>query len=281
MGTFGEWLRGQRTAGKLTREEFAQRVGCSAAMLRKIEDGERRPSVQIAELIANCLDIPTEERGSFVKVARGELTSDHLARFGKPVSQSGPSQRSSLRSNLPVLPTPLIGREQELDELGRVLRTPSSRILTLVGPGGIGKTRLAVETASLCQNDFPDGVYFVSLAPVQTSRLIVPVIAQKDSYSTSLRKSSSCSSLIISSIYWATPVFQTFFLSWSHKRPWLSCLLRRANRLDCTLRQSMRCTACPFLKVRMERAHRLNFSCSVPAARMSVSTPPRMTILPS
>ncbi len=177
MGTFGEWLRGQRTARKQTREEFAKRIGCSAAMLRKIEDGERRPSAQIAELIANCLDIPAEERETFVKVARGELTTDHLARFGKPVSQNVPFQRSSLRSNLPILPTPLIGRQRELDELGRVLSDPSSRILTLVGPGGIGKTRLAVETASQCQNDFPDGVYFVPLAPVQTSRLIVPVIA--------------------------------------------------------------------------------------------------------
>jgi predicted ATPase/DNA-binding XRE family transcriptional regulator len=176
MVTFGEWLRGERTAQKLTREEFARRIGCSAAMLRKIEDGERRPSAQIAELIASCLAVPVGEREAFVKVARGELTTDRLARFGRPVPQSDPLQRSSLRSSLPIPPTPLVGRQRDLDELGRVLSDPFSRILTLVGPGGIGKTRLAVATASQRQEDFPDGVYFVPLAPLQTSRLIVPVI---------------------------------------------------------------------------------------------------------
>ena len=69
MDTFGEWLRQQRNQLKLTRGQFADRVGCSVAMLRKIEDGERRPSAQIAELIANCLNIPPEERPTFVKVA--------------------------------------------------------------------------------------------------------------------------------------------------------------------------------------------------------------------
>ncbi len=177
VGTFGEWLRGQRKARKLTREEFAKQIGCSAAMLRKIEDDERRPSAQIADLIASCLGVPAEERNVFIKVARGELTTERLTQFSKALSQSVPSQRLSLRNNFPTLPTPLIGRQQDLDELCRILRNPSSRILTLVGPGGIGKTRLAIEMASQCQNDFQDGAYFVPLAPVQSARLIVPVIA--------------------------------------------------------------------------------------------------------
>ena len=67
MDTFGEWLRGQRDALKLTREEFAGRIGCSIAMLRKIEDGERRPSRQIAELIAHSLDIPPEAKVQAVR----------------------------------------------------------------------------------------------------------------------------------------------------------------------------------------------------------------------
>lgn len=66
MDTFGEWLRQQRNARKLTREESAKRVGCSAALIHKIENGERHPSVQIAELIANCLDIPQAERATVV-----------------------------------------------------------------------------------------------------------------------------------------------------------------------------------------------------------------------
>ena len=62
MDTFGEWVRQQRNQLKLTREQFAERVGCSVALLRKIEDGERRPSIQIAELMANCLNIPRWKR---------------------------------------------------------------------------------------------------------------------------------------------------------------------------------------------------------------------------
>src|SRR5512146_1709989 len=101
--TFGEWLRHSRNDLKLTREEFAGRVGCSVALLRKIEDGERRPSVQIAELIANSLNIPPEERATFVKVARGELNVERLPPASRPISAS---KKSQARTNLPMLPTP-------------------------------------------------------------------------------------------------------------------------------------------------------------------------------
>src|SRR5512147_2656464 len=78
MDTFGEWLQQQRSLRRLTREEFAKRIGCLASALRKIENSERRPSAQIAELVANCLDVPLEERSIFVRVARGELSVDRL-----------------------------------------------------------------------------------------------------------------------------------------------------------------------------------------------------------
>src|SRR5512138_2995851 len=107
METFGEWLRGQRTARRLTREELAKRVGCSVALLRKIEYGERRPSAQIAELMANCLDVPLEERSTFVRVARGELSVDRLHPASKLVAIPNVS---SPKTNLPIFPTPLIGR---------------------------------------------------------------------------------------------------------------------------------------------------------------------------
>jgi predicted ATPase/transcriptional regulator with XRE-family HTH domain len=190
MDTFGEWLRGQRNAHKLTREEFANRVGCSVAMLRKMEDDERRPSAQIAELIANCLDIPLEERGTFIKVARGELTLDRLIHVLKRIPQINISPaQAAPRINLPVLPTPLIGRQREVDELSKTMNDPQCRILAIVGPGGIGKTRLAIETASQCQTDFADGVCFVPLAPVNSARFLVPVIA--DSIGLKLQSESS------------------------------------------------------------------------------------------
>ena len=86
IDTFGEWLREQRSLRRLTREEFAIRIGCSVSTLRKIEYGERRPSAQIAELMANYLDVLLEERSTFVRVARGELSVDRLPPELKPVA---------------------------------------------------------------------------------------------------------------------------------------------------------------------------------------------------
>jgi predicted ATPase/transcriptional regulator with XRE-family HTH domain len=174
MEVFGEWLRGQRAARKLTREEFAKRVGCSVSALRKIESGERRPSTQIAELMANCLEVPPEERGTFVRVARGELSVDRLRSVLTPIDAPNVS---SPKTKLPIFPTPLIGRDAELAKLSELLCDPQCRLLTLVGPGGIGKTRLAIETASNMQDAFADGEYFVLLASVNASSFIVPMIA--------------------------------------------------------------------------------------------------------
>jgi len=175
---FGEWLRQRRDGLGLTRKEFAKRVGCSVSTLRKIENGERRTSGQIAELMANCLDIPAAEYSTFVRVARGELSVDRLLPVSELIASPNISPASTAsKISLPVLPTPLIGRQRELDELTQLLRDPQCRLLTLVGPGGIGKTRLAIETASRVQDDFADGVYFVPLTSVNSTRLIVPVIA--------------------------------------------------------------------------------------------------------
>jgi predicted ATPase/transcriptional regulator with XRE-family HTH domain len=174
METFGEWLRGQRTARKQTREEFAQRVGCSVAMLRKIESGERHPSTQIAELLANCLDIPLEERSTFVRVARGELRVNRLYSASKLVAAPNVSAPKTI---LPVFPTPLIGRDHELEQIIQLLCDPQCRLLTLVGPGGIGKTRLAIETAANMQDAFADGADFVSLVSVSSIDAVISTIA--------------------------------------------------------------------------------------------------------
>src|SRR5512143_1455501 len=109
--TFGEWLRQSRNELRLTREQFASRVGCSVSALRKIEDGERRPSGQIAELMANSLNIPDTERSTFVNVARGEWGVDRLPPVSKPIAGLSASSISTTpRINLPAVPTPLIGR---------------------------------------------------------------------------------------------------------------------------------------------------------------------------
>ena len=141
--TFGEWLHQSRSELRLTCEEFARCVGCSVSALRKIENGERRPSDQIAGLMAICLEIPPAERATFVKVARSELSVDRLLPISTKLTRPGAAPvAADLRSHLPVLPTPLIGRQREVAELCQLLHDPLCCLLTLVGPGGIGKTRL-------------------------------------------------------------------------------------------------------------------------------------------
>src|SRR6266699_3734280 len=81
-------------------------------------------------------------------------------------------------NNLPVQPTPFIGREQEVEECLQLLRRQEVRLLTLTGPGGIGKTRLALQVAAELSDLFPDGLYFVNLAPLRDPALVVPTIAQ-------------------------------------------------------------------------------------------------------
>ena len=81
-------------------------------------------------------------------------------------------------NNLPVQPTALIGREKEVAALFNLLQREEVRLLTLTGPGGTGKTRLGLQVAAELSDLFPDGVYFVNLAPISDPTLVVPTIAQ-------------------------------------------------------------------------------------------------------
>jgi predicted ATPase len=82
------------------------------------------------------------------------------------------------RNNLPLQPTPLVGREKEVSEVCNLLRGEATRLLTLTGPGGIGKTRLALQAAADLLDDFPDGTYFVPLATLTEAELLLPAIAE-------------------------------------------------------------------------------------------------------
>src|SRR5207302_7555156 len=81
--------------------------------------------------------------------------------------------------NLPGQLTPLIGREQEIQAVYALLRRPEVRLVTLIGPGGVGKTRLGLEVATDLLDDFADGVCFVPLAPISDPDLVIPTIAQE------------------------------------------------------------------------------------------------------
>ena len=80
------------------------------------------------------------------------------------------------RHNLPAQPTPLLGRQAELGRVTALLADPVCRLLTLVGPGGIGKTRLALQVAQELVDDFADGVFFVSLASIHGPDLVAQAI---------------------------------------------------------------------------------------------------------
>jgi predicted ATPase/DNA-binding CsgD family transcriptional regulator/Tfp pilus assembly protein PilF len=80
--------------------------------------------------------------------------------------------------NLPIQPTPLIGREQEVAAVEHLLQREEVRLVTLTGPGGVGKTRMALQVAAELSDRFADGVFFVNLAAVNDPTLVVPTIAQ-------------------------------------------------------------------------------------------------------
>jgi predicted ATPase/DNA-binding SARP family transcriptional activator len=106
------------------------------------------------------------------------LYNDIRTRRPKSVDPHSPAWRPP-RHNLPTQTSLFIGRESELADIkGLLLGEPACRLLSLIGPGGIGKTRLALAAAARIRDSFPDGVYFVSLVPVGKVELIVPTIAK-------------------------------------------------------------------------------------------------------
>src|SRR5215831_11276072 len=92
----------------------------------------------------------------------------------KPSSESWPVVR---KSHLPVAPTPLLGRAQETDTLRNLLLQHRVRLITLTGPGGVGKTRLALEVATGLREDF-DEVFFVPLSSLRDPDLVLSAIVQ-------------------------------------------------------------------------------------------------------
>jgi len=164
--SFGDWLRRQRKALDLTQAELARQVGCSTITLRKLEAEERRPSKQVAERLAEVLQVPPDERPAFLHFARGNP-------FAAPAAVKSASTR---HHNLPQQLTRFIGREDELAEVRRLLT--ASRLVTLTGAGGSGKTRLALQVAAGLLDTYPDGLWLVELAPLADPALVPAAVAK-------------------------------------------------------------------------------------------------------
>jgi len=175
--TFGAWLRRRRRALDLTREELAARVGCSVSALRKSEADELRPSKPLAEVLAGALGIESENRAAFVRFARDATNDDEPSLLLLAVSLNPSPVSSSVLFNLPMPATAIIGRETELVEIGDLLRRSETRLVTLSGPGGIGKTRLALAIAAEQASRKEHGVWFVNLAPLSSAESVVSAIA--------------------------------------------------------------------------------------------------------
>ena len=162
---FSDLLRKYRNAAGLTQGDLAERSGLSVDTISLLERGEhRRPHRYTMQSLADALALSQSDRIRFEKSARGPAVRT-TAQVVQP-------------ADLPSQLTSFIGREREVDEVKHRLLHRDVRLLTLTGPGGVGKTRLGLEVARQVLDQFADGVCFVALAPISDPVLVPSAIAQ-------------------------------------------------------------------------------------------------------
>jgi predicted ATPase/DNA-binding XRE family transcriptional regulator len=160
---FAELLRGFRARAELTQEALAERAGISTAAVGLLERGERRrPHPDTIARLAAALELSAAERAQLESLAR------------RPASLMTQAQQLLL----PAALTPLIGRADAIERIAELFHQPTVRLVTLTGPGGVGKTRLALAVAERLSHTFADGVVFVALAAVTDPALVDIAIAR-------------------------------------------------------------------------------------------------------
>ena len=164
-GTFGARLKALRETAGFTQEELATIAGLSVHAVSALERGERRrPHVDTVRALSAALDLTGPTREAFLGSARA-------------VASTTAGEESS-QAFLPLPLTVLIGRHADMDALGQWLADPVVRLITLIGPGGVGKTRLLLELARAIAEDGSVRVRFVSLAPLRDPAFVAPAIAE-------------------------------------------------------------------------------------------------------
>jgi predicted ATPase/DNA-binding XRE family transcriptional regulator len=164
-GTFGAHLKALREAASFTQEELATITGLSVQAISALERGERRrPHVETVRALSAAFDLTGPVRDAFVASARAVAPTT----AGDDLSHAF----------LPLPLTVLIGREAEIEALRRWLADPVLRLITLIGPGGVGKTSLALELARAIAEEGSVRVRFVSLAPLRDPAFVAPAIAE-------------------------------------------------------------------------------------------------------
>jgi predicted ATPase/transcriptional regulator with XRE-family HTH domain len=153
------------TAHSLTQAELAERAGLSERAISDLERGLKSPHRATIQLLVKSLALRPEDAGHFEAAARSRLHSVET-----------PS--STANHNLPATLTSFVGREEAIADLQQLLHPETDgptapRLVTLTGAGGCGKTRLGLELARGLVHAFPDGVWFVDLAPITDDGLVV------------------------------------------------------------------------------------------------------------
>lgn len=164
---FGCLLRRFREAAVLSQEELAERAGLSARGISDLERGARsNPHLETVRLLAQGLNLNERERAELI-----------AARNANRRAESHVNQ--SRRPGVPVPVTSFIGREHEIETITHLLKNDHARHVTLVGPGGVGKTRIAIEVAHRLANTWSHGATFVDLAAVQEPDMVMSAIADQ------------------------------------------------------------------------------------------------------